>query len=73
MSFFRANTISKQSEPTKRECKHSITATVRCERVSPESARAAIQQLREDLNSCRIRNERAIDSSREFAKHYKCR
>ena len=73
MSFFHTNAVNKPSEPTKREWKRSITATVCCERISPASARVAIQQLREDLNSCRIRNERAIDSSREFAKHYKCR
>lgn len=38
-----------------------------------EQAIAAIRELQEDLNSCRIRTEKALDGSLEFAKTFKVR
>jgi len=51
--------------------KKMVTATIHVSEVSREDAAAARKQLQEDLNSCRIRTEDALDKSLEFAKTFK--
>lgn len=72
MSFFRAKTEETRKVLPARYWKGSITASVYCSPVSYESAEESRRQIYDDMKSCRIRREKDMDGSMEFARHYTC-
>ena len=74
MGFCKADSTLKQRPVTVRESSlRGFVATVNAPRISDEQAVRAVRQMHSDMKSYRIRREKALEDSTEFAKHYTCK
>lgn len=48
-------------------------ARVYCPELPKEQVETSLRQLRDDMQSCRIRHEQDVDASMEYARHHGCK
>lgn len=73
MGFYKPRTRSVYSSRPSSDSTPPFTASVSRKELSDEQVRVSMQRLHDDMKSYRMRREKDMDDSLEFAKHYTCR
>lgn len=67
-------TPKQQSTPVRGSEVRSFVATVNADEITDDEKKIrSIRQMHADMKSYRIRREKALEDSMEFAKHYTCK
>lgn len=73
MSFYREYPRKTRTIETNNVAIAPSTGLIHCERLSEKQVKESMQRLHDEMKSYRLRREKDMDDSMEFAKHYTCK